>query len=40
VDETCSLGPLAKNGKQVRIGKGSQTWSEKDLEEKEIPIYK
>jgi len=40
VDEACPFGPLAKNGKQVRVGKGSGTWNEKNLEGKEGPICK
>jgi hypothetical protein len=40
VDEAYSPKPLARNGKQVRVGKGSQTWSEEDSKEKKKPTYK
>jgi hypothetical protein len=40
MDETCSFRPLARNGKQVQVGKGSRTWSEKDPKEKEGPTCK
>lgn len=40
MDETCSPRPFFKNGKQVWVGIGSQTWREKYSKEKEKPTCK
>ncbi len=40
MDEICSLRPLAINGKQVQIRKGSWIWSEENSKDKERPTCK
>ncbi len=37
MDETCSSRPLARNGKQVRVGKGSQIGVKRTLKKKDPP---
>jgi hypothetical protein len=37
MDDAYSPKPLARNGKRIWIGKGSQTWSEEKLKEKKNP---
>jgi len=40
MDEAYSYQPFARSGEQVQARKGSQTWSEMNMEEKEGPTYK
>lgn len=40
MDEAYSYQPFARSGEQVQARKGSRTWSEMNMEEKEGPTYK